>query len=50
VSSRICASVSGIGISYPHLAGEHGLSRQRAVDVATPSGRLYELLRGAGSC
>jgi hypothetical protein len=41
--------VSGIGIAYPHRAGEHRLAGRRAVDVRTPSGRLYELLRGGRS-
>jgi hypothetical protein len=38
--------VTGIGIAYPHRAGEHRLIGRRAVDVTTSAGRLYELLRG----
>jgi 2-polyprenyl-6-methoxyphenol hydroxylase-like FAD-dependent oxidoreductase len=38
--------ISGIGIAYPHDAGEHRLTGRRAVDVPTRSGRLYEVLRG----
>ena len=42
---RLLGRLSGIGIRYPHGSGEHVLVGQRAVDVLTTSGRLYEVLR-----
>jgi 2-polyprenyl-6-methoxyphenol hydroxylase-like FAD-dependent oxidoreductase len=42
---QLLGRLSGIGIRYQHSRGEHPLVGQRAVDLATASGRLYELLR-----
>ena len=42
---QLLGRLSGIGIHYRHHRGEHPLVGQRAPDLPTASGRLYELLR-----
>ncbi len=42
---QLLGRLSGIGIHHRHHRGEHSLVGQRAHDLPTASGRLYELLR-----